>query len=323
MTVQETTEAKRPWLKTNKKFMLVRYGHLRHLGLFEHNLAQVPKVRTHVVVKTDRGLELGLMVGHWAGYKAGRFRFEPDQMAEYYKAAGMECGCDCVGRFVRFATATDLSEYAKLGRLAIEEAQTCQQMADELGLQMKIVDAEHILGGERIIVYFSADGRVDFRELVRRLSAEFRTRIEMKQIGARDQARLLGDVESCGQECCCRRFLRYLKPVNMRMAKIQKATLDPAKISGYCGRLRCCLRYEDSTYLELKARLPKKNTLVLTNKGRGRVVDGQILAQLVLVELEDGHREAFPVEDVRILQAGEPDRAMTDEADVPEDDQQQ
>jgi len=319
MSVQETAEPKRPWIKANKKYILVRYGHLRFLGLFEHNEAQIPRLPTPVVVKTDRGLELGLLIGQLAGYKAGRFRFDPDQMADYYKASGMECSYDCIGRFVRYATSTDLSEHAKLSQMAMEEAQTCQRLADQMGLKMTIVDAEHILGGERIIVHFSADGRVDFRELVRRLSQEFQTRIEMRQIGARDQARLLGDVETCGQECCCKRFLRYLKPVNMRMAKMQKATLDPSKISGYCGRLRCCLRYEDATYTELKARLPRKNSIVTTDKGRGRVVDGQILTQLVMVELENGQREVFPVDQVRILDQGQPAAAGPDQQD---DDQQ-
>lgn len=301
MSIPETVEPKRQWSKAGSKYMLVRYGHMRLLGLVEHNEAQVPKIPTPVVVKTDRGIELGLLVGHFAGYKAGRFRFDPEQLSEYCKASEIETGYDCIGRFVRYANPTDLNENNRLAAMALEEAQTCQQMADRMGLWMKIIDAEHILGGERIIFYFSAEGRVDFRELVRRLSQEFQTRIEMRQVGARDQARLLGDVETCGQECCCKRFLRFLKPVNMRMAKMQKATLDPAKISGYCGRLRCCLRYEDLTYTELKARLPRKNTTVQTPKGKGKVLDGQILAQLVLVQLDSGDREVFPVEQLRII----------------------
>jgi hypothetical protein len=166
---------------------------------------------------------------------------------------------------------------------------------------MKVVEAEHILGGERIVFYFMAEGRIDFRELVRRLSHEFQTRIEMRQIGARDEAKLLGDVESCGQEICCRRYLKYLKPVNMRMAKMQKATLDPAKISGYCGRLKCCLRYEDETYAALKKKLPRKNVMVRTPKGEGRVVDTQIITQLVMVEYDRNEREAVAVDDIQVL----------------------
>ncbi len=166
---------------------------------------------------------------------------------------------------------------------------------------MKIVDAEHIFGGERIIFYFMSDGRVDFRELVKKVAHEYQTRIEMHQIGSRDEAKLLGDVESCGQQCCCQRFLKLLKPVNMRMAKMQKATLDPAKISGYCGRLKCCLRYEDKTYTELKKRLPKKNTRVKTIHGQGKVVDTQILTQLVMVEYESGEKAAVSVDEIEII----------------------
>jgi cell fate regulator YaaT (PSP1 superfamily) len=182
---------------------------------------------------------------------------------------------------------------------------------------MKIVDVEHLFGGERIVFYFMADGRVDFRQLVKKLAQEYQTRIEMRQIGSRDEAKLLGDVESCGQECCCRKFLRALKPVNMRMAKIQKATLDPSKISGFCGRLKCCLRYEDKTYTELKKRLPRKNARVKSKHGDGRVVDTQILTQLVVIEREDGVRVAVPVEEVEIISES---AAKKNKQDKPADD---
>jgi hypothetical protein len=171
---------------------------------------------------------------------------------------------------------------------------------------MKIVDAEHILGGERIVFYFMSDSRIDFRDLVKHIAHEYQTRIEMRQIGSRDEAKLLGDIESCGQECCCKRFLRVLQPVNMRMAKMQKATLDPAKISGYCGRLKCCLRYEDNTYTELKKRLPKRNAWVTTKDGQGRVVDTQILTQLVVVEYDGGTRSAWPVEEIKVVAQNRP-----------------
>jgi cell fate regulator YaaT (PSP1 superfamily) len=150
-----------------------------------------------------------------------------------------------------------------------------------------------------------SDGRVDFRDLVKRIAQEYQTRIEMRQIGSRDEAKLLGDVESCGQQCCCQRFLKHLKPVNMRMAKMQKATLDPAKISGYCGRLKCCLRYEDETYTDLKKKLPKKNTRVKTKHGEGKVVNAQILTQLVLIEYQTGERTAVHVDEIEIITASQ------------------
>ncbi len=315
----ETVDAKTQRPK-GKKYMLVRYGRMNLLGLFEHNENQVPKGPTPVIIKTDRGLELGILVGQPAGYRGGRFRLDPEQMAEYYKTSEMEVSCDCIGRFMRYATSADVSEHERFSEIAREEVACCQRFARDMRLNMRVVDAEHVLGGERIIFYFTAEGRIDFRDLVHKLSHEFQTRIEMRQIGARDEAKLLGDVESCGQECCCRRFLRYLKPVNMRMAKMQKATLDPSKISGYCGRLKCCLRYEDLTYADLKQRLPRKNSRVSTSKGEGRVVDGQILTQLVVVEFANGDREAFPVSEVTVVGPGAPPSSKPNDDDEKPDD---
>jgi cell fate regulator YaaT (PSP1 superfamily) len=295
------TSGPRPRLVKGKKYLLVRYGRMNHLGLFEHNESQMPKTPARVVVKTDKGLELGYVVGLPTSYRDGRFRFTEEQICGYFAGSEMNFPSDPAGKVIRFATPDDISEEQHLAKITTEEIECCARFAKELSLNMRIVDAEHIFGGERIVFYFMAEGRVDFRELVRKLAQEYQTRIEMRQIGSRDEAKLLGDVESCGQVCCCIRFLQLLKPVNMRMAKMQKATLDPSKISGYCGRLKCCLRYEDETYIELKKRLPKKNTWVRTSKGEGRVVDGHILTQLVVVEHENGEQLAFPLDEVTIL----------------------
>ena len=212
--------------------MLIRYGRMNILGLFEHNETEVPRTPTRVVVKTDKGLELGHLVGQLSHYKDGRFRLSEEQVASYYVTSEIQFNTEPVGKVVRFATADDISEEQHLQAITAEEIESCERIAEELGLRMKIIDAEHIFGGERIVFYFMAEGRVDFRELVRKLAQEYQTRIEMRQIGSRDEAKLLGDVESCGRECCCLQFLQLLKPVNMRMAKMQKATLDPSKISG-------------------------------------------------------------------------------------------
>jgi hypothetical protein len=135
--------------------------------------------------------------------------------------------------------------------------------------------------------------------LLKSLASEFSARIEMRQVGGRDEARLVADYEKCGQHCCCKNFLKVLKPVSMRSAKVQKATLDPLKISGRCGRLMCCLRYEDQTYDDLKKRLPHRKTRVGTSEGPGIVLDSKILVQLVLVQLEEDGREiAVPVEEL-------------------------
>jgi cell fate regulator YaaT (PSP1 superfamily) len=281
--------------------MMVRYSRMRLLGLFEHNETQLPAVPTRVVVKTEKGLELGNMIGNLGAYRAGQLKLSDDQIKKYFEDAEIPFPSEPVGRFVRYATAEDLNEEKHFNKIAEEEADYCRNLIKEMNLPMKIVDAEHILGGERIIFYFMADGRVDFRDLVRKIAQEYQTRIEMRQIGSRDEAKLLGDVESCGQRCCCIRFLKSLKPVNMRMAKLQKATLDPSKISGYCGRLKCCLRYEDQIYTELKRLMPPRSTRVKTRLGMGKVIDYQILAQLLVIELDNGTKTAIPRNEVEII----------------------
>jgi len=297
----EKTSAIKPKQAKHKKFMLVRYGRMNALGFFEHHEIQIPKLPRRVVVKTDKGLELGELVGPLCPYKAGCFKLNQEQIKKYFDDSEIDIPIEPTGKFIRYATPEDISEERHLRKIAEDEMKNCKQFIKELNLPMKIVDAEHIFGGERIIFYFMADGRVDFRELVKKIAHEHQTRIEMRQIGSRDEAKLLGDYESCGQECCCIRFLKALKPVNMRMAKMQKATLDPSKISGYCGRLKCCLRYEDKTYSELKNLLPRKNAKVKTKHGEGIVVDTHILTQLVVVELTDGTKIAVATEEIELI----------------------
>ena len=156
-----------------------------------------------------------------------------------------------------------------------------------LQLDMRLVDVERIYGGERVVVYYLAEDRIDFRLLVKNLATEFQTRIEMKQIGVRDEAKLLADYGDCGKPVCCNTHLSEMPPVSMRMAKLQKATLDPSKISGRCGRLKCCLRYEYDTYQELQKDLPPVGAEIITNEGKGRVLAQEILAGRILVEMED------------------------------------
>jgi cell fate regulator YaaT (PSP1 superfamily) len=299
------TEATPPKPKQAKsrKVLLVRYGHMNNLGLFEHNESHVPRTPARVVVKTEKGLELGHLVGQAGSYKDGRFKLSEEQICCYFTDSEITFPSEPIGKVIRFATPDDISEEQHLDKISREEIACCERFAKELGLRMKIIDAEHIFGGERIIFFFMAEGRVDFRELVRKLAQEFQTRIEMRQIGSRDEAKLLGDVESCGRECCCIQFLQLLKPVNMRMAKMQKATLDPSKISGYCGRLKCCLRYEDRTYTDLKQSLPRKGAFVRTKRGDGKVVDTQILTQLVVIEYDNGEKAALPLEEITVLPA--------------------
>ena len=153
-------------------------------------------------------------------------------------------------------TAEDRHELARIQQQARQEMEICQQYVERLGLEMQLVDVEHVFGGERIVVYYLAESRVDFRELVRLLAGEFQTRIEMRQIGVRDEAKLLADYGDCGCPVCCNTHLVQMPPVSMKMAKLQKATLDPTKISGRCGRLKCCLRYEYETYEQMREQPP-------------------------------------------------------------------
>jgi cell fate regulator YaaT (PSP1 superfamily) len=161
---------------------------------------------------------------------------------------------------------------------------------EKLGLAMELVDIEHLFGGERIVVYYLAERRVDFRELVKQLAGEFQTRIEMRQIGVRDEAKLLADYGDCGKPVCCNTHLCEMPPVSMKMAKLQKATLDPTKISGRCGRLKCCLRYEFETYEQLQKELPPVGADVVTELGRARILSHEILAQQLHVQTEDNRR---------------------------------
>jgi cell fate regulator YaaT (PSP1 superfamily) len=308
----EDTQATKPKPPRTRRYMLVRYGRMRLLGLFEHNESQIPAVPTRVVVKTEKGMELGNLVGQLSSYRTGQLRMADEQIKKYFDDSEIPFTAEPAGRFVRYATAEDINEEKHFKKIAQEEAGFCRKLIKELNLPMKIVDAEHILGGERVIFYFMADARVDFRELVKQLAQEYQTRIEMRQIGSRDEAKILGDVESCGQQCCCIRFLKSLKPVNMRMAKLQKATLDPSKISGYCGRLKCCLRYEDKTYTELKKLLPHRNSRVRTQQGEGRVIDYQILSQLIIVELDNGTKTVVPREEIEVISQPQQDIVKDD-----------
>src|SRR5207302_11239121 len=166
-------------------------------------------------------------------------------------------------------------------------------------LAMELVDLEHLFGNERIVFYFLADQRVDFRELVKELARDFQSRIELRQIGVRDEAKLKADYGDCGKPVCCNTHMIVMPPVSMRMAKLQKSTLDPSKISGRCGRLKCCLRFEQDVYEDFQKQLPPVGSRVVTAKGQGRVLAQEILARRVLIEFEDGRR--LPVAAVEVL----------------------
>jgi cell fate regulator YaaT (PSP1 superfamily) len=222
------------------------------------------------------------------------------------------------GVILRVATPDDVSTQSRLADRQREGMEVCMQYIAQRNLQMDLVDVELILGGERMVFYYLAERRVDFRELVKDLARAFRTRIEMRQIGVRDEAKLLADYGDCGKPVCCNTHLTRMPPVSMRMAKLQKTTLDPAKISGRCGRLKCCLRYEFDTYQSLEHELPPVGSRVVSSRGAGRVEAQEILAQRVVVELDDRRRVILGRD--QILAVEPKSRARTDpgnSSDVP------
>jgi len=208
---------------------VVRYGSMRLLGVFSSGEKTYNRGRK-VIVRTERGLEVGVLLCEAA----------PEVLQHLTDPSG--------GQILREMTPEDLHEESRLQQQARHHMEICQQYIERLGLKMQLVYIEHLFGGERIVIYYLAENRVDFRELVRLLAAEFQTRIEMRQIGVRDEAKLLADYGDCGCPVCCNTHLVEMPPVSMRMAKLQKATLDPTKISGRCGRLKCCLRFEYDEY---------------------------------------------------------------------------
>lgn len=278
--------------------MLVRYGKMGLIGCFKHEERHIPPETKHVIVHTERGMELGELISPFV-YNKGLCTISTEQLDQYWRESGPDYPISHQGRFVRFATEQDINEQRHFEKETIEERATCERLIAKYRLPMELVAAEHLFGGDRIVYYFMAEGRVDFRELVKELAHQYQTRIEMRQVGARDEARLVADFETCGRQCCCKNFLKILAPVNMRMAKVQKATLDPSKISGRCGRLKCCLRYEDVVYTELMKKLPKNNTIVLTDQGEGTVIETQIITQLVKVRMKDNRIVAVPLDEIR------------------------
>jgi cell fate regulator YaaT (PSP1 superfamily) len=259
---------------------VVRTGVMRALGVYSTSRDDTFSRDAEVVVRSDRGLEIGVVLCE-----------ATEQATEHIKDPGH-------GQILRTMSSDDSLERSRLLDQARKEYITCQRLIEQEKLDMQLVDVEHLFGGERVVVYYLAENRVDFRELVRQLASEFQTRVEMRQIGVRDEAKLLADYGDCGKPVCCNTHLSEMPPVSMKMAKIQKATLDPTKISGRCGRLKCCLRYEYDTYEALQKELPPLGSDVVTQRGRARVLAQEILAGQVLVETEDHRRVLIDASEV-------------------------
>jgi len=279
--------------------IVVRFGYLRMVGEFPYSGDAKPGCGSKLVVKTHRGVELGEMLTSTCKNSGCSKSVSRKEMLEYIEnSGGRQYPFYDQGRVLRIATTHDLNDQTKLEQKKNELRMIAKRKVEQAGLDMQIIEAESILGNERVVFYFSAEDRIDFRELVQDLQKEVGTKVELRQIGARDEARITADYERCGQYCCCKNFLKVLKPVSMKSAKIQKATLDPLKISGRCGRLMCCLRYEDETYDELRKNLPNRKSRVGTPDGDGMVLSTQILTQLALIKLDSGTEVAIAIEEL-------------------------
>jgi cell fate regulator YaaT (PSP1 superfamily) len=237
------------------------------------------EVNDYIVVSTSRGLELGRVV------------ISPKQVLAHEVTTPLKS-------ILRKAEPEDVQRAHEFEAQEQEALAECGKLIDKLGLPMKLLSAEYNLNGSRLTFLFSASERVDFRELVRELTNRFKVRVELRQVGPRDEAKLLGGFGRCGRPLCCINFLSEFAPVSIRMAKEQDLPLNPMKISGICGRLLCCLAYESEQYHAMKGKLPKEGQRVSTPMGEAMVVGGNLFKEMVIVKLESGTNVELPLSDV-------------------------
>jgi len=238
----------------------------------------------HVICETERGTEIGLAT------------MDPFEVPD--EELGSTVGESRLRSVLRVATDEDLECAEELAAKGDDAMPTFRRLVNETGLDMKPVGVEYLFGGEKIVCYFAAEERVDFRQLVRSLSRELGGRVDMRQIGVREEAAIVGGWGHCGQELCCRRFGRGFDPVTIRMAKEQDLPLNSNKISGACGRLMCCLRYEFEAYRDFKGRAPKKNAVIDTPLGKAKIVEYDTPKEQIALRIENGKTVRVPLADM-------------------------
>jgi len=239
----------------------------------------------NVIVETARGVEFGRVV-------SGVKEVAEEDVIQPLKSV------------IRIATEQDQKVVNKNKQKEKEAFKICLEKIRKHGLEMKLIDVEYTFDGNKILFYFTADGRVDFRELVKDLATIFKTRIELRQIGVRDEAKMLGGLGPCGRPMCCSSFLGDFASVSIKMAKEQNLSLNPTKISGICGRLMCCLNYEQSTYEDIRKRMPKVGSIVKTSEGTGEVFSNNIVKESVKVKLKKGEEEIleeFKIDTIELI----------------------
>ena len=249
------------------KVIGVRFRTAGKIYFFDQGSLHIKK-GDHVIVETARGIEYGTVVGEMR-------EVEEDKVIQPLKPV------------LRIATQKDMEQEAANKGKEKEAFKICLEKIKKHNLEMKLIDAEYTFDNNKVLFYFTADGRIDFRELVKDLASVFKTRIELRQIGVRDETKVVGGIGICGRALCCHTYLSEFIPVSIKMAKEQNLSLNPTKISGVCGRLMCCLKNEEETYEDLNRRLPNVGDFVTTDDGyKGEVQSVNVLRQLVKVVIE-------------------------------------
>ena len=271
-----------------------RAGKIYYFDPLDYDL----EVPMHVIVETARGVEMGTVL-------IAPKEVEDDQVVQPLKPV------------IRVATDDDEKVMERNKEKEVEAFAICKEKIAKHGLEMKLVAAEYTFDNNKLLFYFTADGRIDFRELVKDLASVFRTRIELRQIGVRDETKMLGGIGICGRELCCKSYLTDFVPVSIKMAKEQNLSLNPTKISGVCGRLMCCLKNEQETYEYLNSRLPSVGDMVTTPTGmRGEVQSVSVLRQLVKVVVDNGEEkelQEYSVDDLKFTPRRRKDVRVTEE----------
>lgn len=239
----------------------------------------------YVIVETARGIEFGECV-------IGLKEIKEEEIVSPLKSV------------IRIADEKDILKHKENKEKEKEALDICLNKIQEHKLDMKLIDVEYTFDNHKVIFYFTADGRIDFRELVKDLATIFKTRIELRQIGVRDEAKMLGGLGPCGRSLCCSTFLGDFASVSIKMAKEQNLSLNPTKISGICGRLMCCLNYEQTTYEDIRKRLPRVGSIVRTENGDGEVIGNSIVKEIVKVKIKKGDEEVieeFKIKDIELI----------------------
>lgn len=279
----------------------VRFKKLGKIYFFDPDGIEVNK-NQNVIVETARGLELGEVA------TANRMIDENKLITALKKV-------------IRIATEEDEKIFSENEKKAQEAYSVCEEKIKKHGLDMKLIDVEYTFDSSKLLFYFTADGRIDFRELVKELAAIYKTRIELRQIGVRDEVKMLGGYGMCGRELCCCNHLGDLNPVSIKMAKEQGLSLNPSKISGVCGRLMCCLKHEQEVYEDKLSRLPNVGALVNTPDGKGIVEDIQVLKEIITVKIENGDnkiKKTYNADQIEVLKNSRKKENRDEDIDIRE-----